>query len=60
MYRIELHSGCIDIYDESGLLIGDLELGWTDTSTGPYIDPKHELVRWERFVNDANKGSKFI
>lgn len=57
MYRLELRNNqTIDLYDAEGPLLEDIELGWTDTSTGNYVDPNHEFNRWQTLVDAANKG----
>jgi hypothetical protein len=57
--RLEVKGGHATVFDQDGQVIPelcDIELGWTDTSTGPYVDPAKraeflaELVkRWNGY-----------
>lgn len=44
----------IDANGEMVLPLGEIECGWTDTSTGSYVDPEPEVMVMERIVKCVN------
>jgi hypothetical protein len=61
---LEIHAGHATVSDEHGVtILQDIELGWTDRETGPYVDPAEgaefmqELVRrWNAYAEDISRG----
>lgn len=56
-WRIEEKNGYATVYDAEGQvvpLLTDLELGWTDTDTGNYVDPQGDYAVLEKIVHAVN------
>lgn len=58
-WKVEIKNGYGTIVDENGSFVGplvDLELGWTDTNTGNYVDPDAEAAILHQIVREHNQA----
>jgi hypothetical protein len=55
-WRLEVKNGTATIYDARGWVtpIVDMELGWTDTSTGNYHDPDTDASFYQFIIKAVN------
>lgn len=61
--RLEVDKSCATIYDARGVLIPeivDIELGWTDTSTGNYSSSEEAKERLEFIVTACNSHDELV
>ena len=57
-FKLEVVNSYGTILDavDSPTLIQDIELGWTDTSTGAYVDPEEDAQFLQRIVDSLNSS----
>ena len=56
-WSIEVKNAYATVYDSKDNpipFLADIELGWTDTETGPYVDPEGEFALLQFIVDAVN------
>ena len=62
-WKVEIKGNTATVLDEHGSFVGplvDLELGWTDTQTGNYVDPDAEAAILHQIVREHNAHAALV